>query len=420
MITPPVASSEKMWSQYRAKEEIDTIFTGTSLCYAAINCEAVDSVLGSKSFNMGTASQELLNSYEAIETTIKKHNIKRVILTFSYLNLIEYNNIQAETCFFQERIKGLPLSNRIKESFKFAFNKRNISKPVSINFIFPWIYSHVKFRPSAIISNTKQKLHLTPESLKDLSSTINEPVEDVINYNTIGNENSKTVYVGLKYNFGKFTGEVFDQLNSIIKLCKDNNIDLMLINPPKPRLDVLCYGDEYFDLNRFVNEYAQQQGFDYYDFNLVKPQLFENKENYYSDFEHMNKEGQKAFSKALAHFILLRENGEDLTKLFYNKDDYLASINTISCIFFDVENKSSDTVLLTPHAYAGKNVNVLYEVLIKQSDEDNFEVYKPYSSENQYEISSLKKGTYTVRINARTSESSNEYDRYYEQQISIK
>ena len=420
MLTPPVASSEKMWAQYRNVKDIDTVFTGTSLCYAAIDCNAVDSVLGSKSFNMGTASQELNNSYEAIEAAIKDHNIKRVILTFSYLNLIEYNNIQAETCFFKERIKGLPFTQKVKESFAFAFNKRNFSKPTSINFIFPWIYSHVKFRPGPIIANTKKKLNGNKEAIAEMASTINTASKDTINYNTIGNENSKTVYVGLKYNFGKFTGEVFDQLNSIISLCKNNNVDLMLINPPKPRLDVLCYGDEYFNLNKFVNEYAEKQGFDYYDFNIIKPEMFVNEEDYYLDFEHMNVKGQQAFSYALANFIKLRDSGADLSDLFYTENEYFNSIKTISCIYFDIENKTSDSVDITAHAYTGKNVTVLYELLLKSENENDYSVIQDYSTESSFHISSLKPGNYTIRVNARTEVSSTNYDRYYEQALSIR
>lgn len=433
MLIPPVGSSEKMWSLYREEENLDMIYTGTSLCYAAIDNSTIDSILGTKSFNMATASQELNNTYEAIETAIKDHKIKRAILTFSYLNLIEYNNVQAETCFFKERIKWLPLPQKIKESIKFAFDKKHFSTPTSINFVFPWIFSHVKFRPGRIIENTKDKLHKNTEAYQNIYNTINVSADAYLDYNTVGNENSKTVYVGLKYNFGKFTGEVFEQLEDIINLCKKNNVDLMLINPPKPIQDVLCYGDEYFELNKFVNEYAKTQGFDYYDFNIIKPEIFKNQDDYYSDFEHSNIKGQKAFSAALAKFIILRDqakkNGSDLSSLFYTKDEYFDSIDRIACIYFDLQQTSDKKLSVQAHAYAGKNVNVLYQVLLKnlsesetqtQADKNGFIILRDYSNQNDFTSSQLESGTYLIRVNARTDKSTNEYDRYYEQQIIIK
>ena len=424
ILIPPVGSSEKMWALYRQQQELDMVYTGTSLCYAAIDNSIIDSVLGTKSFNMATASQELNNTYEAIETAIKDHKIKRAVLTFSYLNLIEYNNVQAETCFFKERIKWLPFPQKIKESVKFAFDKKHFSKPTSINFLFPWIFSHVKFRPYRIIENTKDKMNKNTESYQNIYNTINVSADCTLDYNTVGNENSKTVYVGLKYNFGKFTGEVFDQLEKIITLCKQNDVDLMLINPPKPRQDVLCYGEEYFTLNKFVNEYAKKQGFDYYDFNIIKPEIFENHEDYYSDFEHVNIKGQKAFSTALAKFILLRdeakETGTSLSYLFYTQDEYFETIKDIACIYFDLEQPSARQVDFTAHAYTGKNVTVLYQALVKKQSDKEFSVINNYSAQNIFTFIPKEAGTYTIRVNAKTSDSQKDYDRYYEQQIVIK
>ncbi len=42
----------------------------------------------------------------------------------------------------------------------------------------------------------------------------------------------------------------------------------------------------------------------YYDFNLAKPELFENKEpDYHKDFTHMNAAGGHAFSLSMAKFL---------------------------------------------------------------------------------------------------------------------
>ena len=414
---PSVGSSDKMWSEYRKQEKLDMVITGTSLCYSCLNSDVIDPILNIDSYNMATAAQELNNSYEAIETAIKDFHVKRVVLTFSYLNLVEYMNVRAETTFFRGKIANLPFGEKIKEVAKFSFSKRHFSAPESINHIFPWVYTHVKFRPKKIYNNVLEKLHVRNESYQELYDETNAPSNSVLNYNKIGNENSKTTYVGVKFNYGKVSNESFEELIKISDLCKRNNVDFILANPPKPAFDVLSYGDEYFELYEYIKDFAKSQQFDYYDFSLIKPQVFVNQEDYYKDFEHMNAKGQKAFSKSFADFLKLRDEGVVIDDLFYNKDDYISSIDYISCIYFDAETSNDQGIELKLHAYTGSDVTVLYEVLIKASDGSDYQKIQDYSENDNLFYMPEKHGNYTIRVNARKPVSENDFDRYYEKKI---
>ena len=414
---PSIGSSDKMWTEYRQNDDLDMVITGTSLCYSCLDCKVIDSELGIHSYNMATAAQELNNSYDAIESAINDYDIKRVILTFSYLNLVEYMNVRAETAFFRGKIKNLPLGKKIKEMFAFAFNKRYFSEPVSINFVFPWIYTHVTFRPKKIFNNAIgkfKKINLTEE---ELYAQTNVPSTNVINYNTIGNENSKTTYVGVKFNYGKVSNEAFEELKKISDLCKKHNVDFILANPPKPVFDILCYGDEYFELYDYIYNFAKSQGFDYFDFNLLRPEIFINEEDYYKDFEHMNLKGQQAFSKSFAEFLKLRDKGKDLNTLFYNKYDFYDSINYISCIYFDTQTSSEKGITVNINSYTGPNVKILYEVMIKTPDDSDYKIIQEYSENSSIDYLPKKHGNYLIRVNAKTLDSENLFDRYYEDKI---
>lgn len=421
ILMPSVGSSDKMWREYRKQEKLDMVITGTSLCYSCLNSEIIDPILNINSYNMATAAQELNNSYEAIETAIKDFNVKRVVLTFSYLNLVEYMNVRAETTFFRGKIANLPFGEKIKEIAKFSFSKRHFSAPESINHIFPWVYTHVKFRPKKIYNNVLEKLHVRNESYQKLYDETNAPSNSVLNYNKIGNENSKTTYVGVKFNYGKVSNESFEELKKISDLCKKNNIDLILVNPPKPAFDVLSYGDEYFELYDYIKAFAQSEQFDYYDFSLIKPVVFVNQDDYYKDFEHMNAKGQKAFSKSFAEFLKLRDKGlnEGVTidDLFYTKDEYVSSIDYISCIYFDAETTAEQGIELTLHAYTGSDVTVLYEVLVKAPEDSEYKTIQEYSQTDTLIYSPEKHGNYLIRVNAKTPDSENAFDRYYEKKI---
>lgn len=77
----------------------------------------------------------------------------------------------------------------------------------------------------------------------------------------------------------------------MLQLCQENGTRLLLISAPKTTLDVVSY-ETYFDDYAYFKQLAAQYGASYYDFNLAKPELFENKEpDYHKDFTHMNAAG---------------------------------------------------------------------------------------------------------------------------------
>lgn len=417
ILMPSVGSADKMWREYRKQDNLDMIITGTSLCYSCLDSDVIEKEIGIKSYNMATKAQELNNSYDAIEAAIKDHNIKTAVLTFSYLNLVEYMNIRAETTFFRGKISGLSVGEKMKEMAAFSFGKRHFSSPESINILFPWVFTHVKFRPKTIYNNVMEKLGKRKTSYNSLYEETNKPSKSIINYNKIGNENSKTTYVGIKFNNGQVSSSAFEELRNIISLCKKNNVDLILVNPPKPAFDVLCYGDEYYELYNLINDFACEQNVEYYDFSLAKPELFENSENYYKDFEHMNYFGQQAFSKSFAKFITYRNKGLNLNEMFYSQKEFEESINTISCIYFDYKTSSQKGIELELNAYTGSNINVLYQVLIRLPENSEYTIIQEYSKNDKLNYLPPKHGNYLVRVNAKSDKSQNDFDRFYEEKI---
>ena len=167
--------------------------------------------------------------------------------------------------------------------------------------------------------------------------------------------------------------------------------------------------------------FAQSEQFDYYDFSLIKQEVFVNQDDYYKDFEHMNTKGQKAFSKSFAEFLKLRDKGlnEGVTidDLFYTKDEYVSSIDYISCIYFDAETTTEQGIELKLHAYTGSDVTVLYEVLVKAPENSDYKTIQEYSQTDTLIYSPEKHGNYLIRVNAKTPDSENTFDRYYEKKI---
>ena len=88
--------TELIWSQYRALEqgEIDTLCLGSSYAHRSFDPAAIDSTLGSESFNFATPAQSLSCSYDAIEHARSK--MKDVVLIDTAGRMQTNNNLIAE------------------------------------------------------------------------------------------------------------------------------------------------------------------------------------------------------------------------------------------------------------------------------------------------------------------------------------
>ena len=92
------------------------------------------------------------------------------------------------------------------------------------------------------------------------------------------------------------------------------------------------YEQQLCELTYEIHKYKKaivDSGLDYYDFNLVKPDLFSICPEYLSNFEHLNKTGSEVFCNAFSKFVLSREAGEDMSQYFYSEDAYMESVKDI-------------------------------------------------------------------------------------------
>lgn len=324
-LVPANGASEVMWNDYYQMEELDTIYIGSSVCLRSFNPFILDEQLGTNSFNMGTPSQPIDLTYLALKTAVEEHDIKRVYFGFGYFNLTMPNSQQSEAAFLQARNQRLSMGERSAANLSYMLSKEKIGESVSVNFIFPWVYNHVQLQVGAILQNIQAKL--AGSSIDDLAMVNDEMrnyvgrgfgyYKGVIDYNNIGNDNSVTHY------YGEFRSELLQELDAICELCRENKIELIVVNTPRPTFDVLAYGEEYYDVYLWLKAYIEERGASYYDFNLARPEIYESQPEYYFNFEHLNKEGADVFSRDFARFEEMRRKNSDMKLYFFNWDEYL-------------------------------------------------------------------------------------------------
>lgn len=314
MLIPAHGTYAQMWKNYEVKENIDTVFVGNSVCGVGFLAREVDKAAGTTSVNMGTDGQDLNQSFLAIKTAVREHDIKTVVLGMEYITLQEANT-GAVTVAFQvgrnQATKGLP--GKALGMWDYMSCDYWINRTESINVLFPWTSYHVSPHIPEILSNTKTKLsgfriEANDEIASDVVNTENLHADTLFDESI----NNRDVYGYVELN-----DTCLAMLKDIAKYCNRHDIDFIVVNMPRPSYDIKMYGEEYFDNKAQLEALQTAWGFSYYDFNFVSEELFdtENKE-YYFDFEHLNAVGAKAFSESFGKFLLLREEGKDVTTLF--------------------------------------------------------------------------------------------------------
>lgn len=322
-LEPANGASEAMWKGYYAEENLDMIFVGSSLCQGAFAPYIFDERLGVNSYNMGTPLQAVPQSVRAIEVALENHDIKTVIYGVGFSTIKYEGMMEAELTFEKARTREKGGIEGVVKSAQYLLSEEIRIDEKSINYLFPWLYNREDLSLSGITRNVNLKIAKVKERYAQEATAgnskkgfVNYPGV-VFNYDNVWETNSD------RYYGNDLNAEMMKSLEDMMILCNDNGVELIIINTPHPFFDVVaCY--EYYEQNQNeVIALCEQYGVDYYDFSLAKPEIFDVKSEYYSDYEHLNLEGAEAFSEQLCEFLLRRECEENMDAYFYSVDEFL-------------------------------------------------------------------------------------------------
>lgn len=420
--------SEQMWHDYFEQSGLDTIFIGASDCQRAISPTLVDEAAGYDSFNMATRAQTLELTCDALKTAVRDHHPERVVLALGYFSFEEDQNINAEAVFLQAKKEYSSFGERLRTDMEFMFDPRHLTDVSSLNYCVPWIYNNVGLSPADISYNIKTKLGNTGGGSRyDLYAEPAGYSPDVregyggrgywynnytVDYFDYAGRTTAASYSGV------VSGNKLDALRRIAVLCRENDVQLTVIAVPHPVFDVLSCGEAYFERMDMLSAFLEEYNAEYYDFNLVKPEIFESRENYFSDFEHMNYEGSSEFSRALGGFFARRDGGEDVRQYFYSPEEYLASIDYISAVSVSLE-QTGGGVLIRSTAFTGSDVEPEFEMRLVNAETGETEIIREYGSSPEFIWTPDAAGTYTVRVCARITGTDVPFDRYKDESISV-
>lgn len=325
MLEPAKGASETMWKSYYAQDSLDMVFVGSSLCQGAFDPYIIDECLGVNSYNMGTPLQAVPQSLRAIEVALEDHDIKTVVYGVGFATLKYEGMMEAELTFEKARMKQRGQGKGFVEEVRYLFSEEMRNDEKSINYLFPWLYNREELALGGIVQNAKLKLRQLQTELSQGAVEENPMFHKgylnypgvVFNYDNVWETNSDRYY-GADLN-----EEMMEALEEMLVLCNEKDVELIVVNTPHPFFDVVaCY--EFYEQNdREVRSLCEEYGVDYYDFSLAKPEIYQAKSEYYSDYEHLNAEGAEAFSMQLCDFLTRRAAGEDMDSYFYSVEEFL-------------------------------------------------------------------------------------------------
>lgn len=252
---------------------------------------AVNDSIFNKTFNFSGPADSYYYSYLKLSKVIETNTqINTVLLSFSPHNIIDNGWLFNEDDMITRFPKYYPLMDF--SDFSFLLKKRSLVLFASINRVFRNIPRTVlsKIDGSRIMSNYGGHEFVTGNNLKLALSKLNKG-EDIPHFN-------------LPNAFNISLQEMF-YLKKIATLCKDSNLKLILMNPPK-RKELIMH-ERYF-VTEFNDFYDRElNSIPFLDFsNFVLP------DECYDDLVHLNYKGAKIFS------TLLGENKLDSLLKKYN------------------------------------------------------------------------------------------------------
>ena len=402
------------WQDCYDMDALDTVIIGTSLVEDAVDPAVLDEQLGTTSINLGTAKQMPDESYLGVRTILENRDISLVILSIDlpYYQTDKVSN--PASTFLREKNAHEPLSTAVGDALFLFANSDLVSSSDSVNWLFPYVYDHVTGTPKSIIANMRNKV-VRDTSVQDLAAQHSnmEPwrgqgycnTDKEYDFSQGGQSTYRELYEVQDLDEGKL-----DLIRKMCELCKAKGVQLVVVHPPLPRFQVLDYGDAWYEQMEQLRQLVEGNGATFYDFDLVRTDLFSFDESFYRDMQHMNGIGANSFSRALATVLKAQAAGEDCSRYFYSPTEYESSFDGVSYVRTESE-KVDGGVKVNARAVAAEGRAVEYQFLMRSRDEKEWTIARDYGEESSFTYKPAERGSYQLRVNARVVGSNADYEK---------
>lgn len=282
---------------YGQEENIDILILGSSHSYRSFSPAVIDEMLGTNSFNAGSSQQLYDGSYYLLREAAKTNRLQTVLLEVSNNNYSASGDVPEACYLLADYMKNSP------ERWEYLWEMGGVG--AVLESLTP--ARHNTISPSSALETWRAKLTdgyqkgnyaylQSGDGYYRGKGFVYVPYNIGEGAHPAGSENTDPDRV-----ISAFSEEY---LHKIISFCKENGIELILIQ--SPMTDSFLSGDEnrqqYMD---YFSKIAAENGFVYWDMNLCTADVLRMNWKDFSDGHHLSGEGAEKASAALGQ--LLRE-----------------------------------------------------------------------------------------------------------------
>ena len=291
---------------YKEENPHDVIFLGDCEAYTSFSPITMYNEYGITSFVRGNSQQLIGQSYYILSETLKYEKPKIVVLSVAAMQYSpgikeEYNRLLLDKMrWSKEKIEIIKYSKMKDENF--------------LSYVFPLLRYHER-----IGELTKEDFdYLFKDKVVSHNGfLINTTIKP---FTVLPNKKVLKDY--------SFNSDNILYLKKIVKLCKDNNITLILEKSPT------LYPYWYDEYDSFIKSFAKENNVDYYNFiDYIEDINIDYNYDTYDGGVHLNLTGAEKFSKYFARLLKekynLTSHLEENIKIDYNKkyERYVKEVN---------------------------------------------------------------------------------------------
>jgi hypothetical protein len=287
------------------RKDFDVVFVGDCEVYENFSPIKLWEEYGINSYIRGSAEQYIWQSYYLIEDTLRYEKPKVVVFNIQSL---QFNESQSEA-YNRMTLEGMKWSMSKVKSIKASMTEDEHF----IEYVFPLLRYHTRWSELTTddiryMFNTKKISHNGYYMRVDVKPVANVPTGRMLS----------------DYSFGD---NAWNYLDKMVELCKENDIELILIKAPS------LYPYWYPQWDEQVKEYALDKGLTYINFLDIQDETgIDYNTDTYDAGLHMNLSGAEKLSVYLGNYIVnnidLPDHSDDiqLQRLwdekisFYNKE----------------------------------------------------------------------------------------------------
>lgn len=292
---------ELLWEEYyQVEENIDLLLLGSSHAYRGLNPYIFQEQLGVNTFNMGSSSQNPIDSYYILHEVFQSHS-PEVVVYEVYWMIMEGEDFDFTSATYNYDYMALSWTKFKYMVSAFSYDQWLKANLLSVRYHDNWSDADtIKYNLKNKYINKLLGVPILEASLTNDEHYIGKGFVEsqrIVSSEKLMKNNLFNDYAGMKLNDKKL-----EYFRAIINLCKKTDTTLILVTAPLPQGSIDKVPD-YASIHGFFDDWAREEGLYYFDYNVISPGYLSFKDFHFKDDHHLNTTGSEVLSEHLARLL---------------------------------------------------------------------------------------------------------------------